>query len=112
MRAHDVVLFGATGFTGAADRASTSPGTRPPDCRWALAGRNRGKLDAVRDAARRHRRRARRPRRCWPPTSGDPASLAAVAEATRVVITTVGPYLATASRWWPPAPRPAPTTST
>ena len=46
-REHDIVVFGATGFTGAltaeylAEHADA--GTR-----WAIAGRNRQKLEAVR----------------------------------------------------------------
>lgn len=46
-REYDVVLFGATGFTGALTAeylaAHADPGTR-----WALAGRNRSKLEGVR----------------------------------------------------------------
>jgi len=90
-RPYDLVLFGATGFTGgltAEYLAEHAPG----DCRWALAGRNRAKLEAVRDRlavidpeladlALLHA------------DVTDPASLRAVAEASRVVITTVGPYI-------------------
>ncbi|GLY34060.1 saccharopine dehydrogenase [Amycolatopsis sp. NBRC 101858] len=91
MRAHDVVLFGATGFTGGL-AAEYLARHAPADLRWALAGRNRGKLEAVRA------RLAEIDDRfagldLLVADSGDPASLRAVAEATRVVITTVGPYL-------------------
>src|SRR5205085_1420084 len=43
---HDVVLFGATGYTGAltAEYLAAHAGE---STRWALAGRNRGKLEAL-----------------------------------------------------------------
>ena len=84
-RQYDVVLFGATGFTGALT-AEYLAKNAPPELSWALAGRNRGKLEAVRaklgvevdlliaDVE-------------------DPASLKTVAEATRILVTTVGPYV-------------------
>jgi short subunit dehydrogenase-like uncharacterized protein len=90
-REFDVVLFGATGFTGGltADYLATAV---PDGCRWALAGRNQAKLEAVRDRLA-----------AADPALGDlpllradvtdPASLADVAARTRVVITTVGPYV-------------------
>ena len=90
-RKHDVVLFGATGFTGGLT-AEYLARTAPPGCRWALAGRNTGKLAALRD------RLAEINPACadlplLTADVGDPASLRAIAEQTRVVITTVGPYL-------------------
>jgi len=91
MRAHDVVLFGATGFTGGLT-AEYLARHAPADLRWALAGRNRGKLEAVRA------RLAEIDDRLGEldllvADSGDPASLRAVAESAKVVVTTVGPYL-------------------
>ncbi|HWD73780.1 MAG TPA: saccharopine dehydrogenase NADP-binding domain-containing protein, partial [Solirubrobacteraceae bacterium] len=87
-RQYDVVVFGATGFTGALTAEYLSihadEGTR-----WALAGRSRQKLEDVR-------------RRLGPPSAelplieadvNDPASMRALAESTKVVITTVGPYI-------------------
>src|SRR4051812_35349115 len=90
-REYAVVLFGATGFTGGLT-AEYLARHAPADLRWALAGRNRGKLEAVRT------RLAEADDRfssldLLVADSGDPASLRAVAEATKVVITTVGPYL-------------------
>jgi short subunit dehydrogenase-like uncharacterized protein len=92
MRAHDVVLFGATGFTGGLT-AEYLARHAPADLRWALAGRNRGKLEAVRA------RLAEIDDRFGEldllvADSGDPASLRDVAESAKVVVTTVGPYLA------------------
>lgn len=88
-REYDVVLFGATGFTGALT-ADYLAQHAPAGLRWALAGRNREKLEAVRE--RLGAGAADIP--LLHADSTDPASLAAVADAARVVVTTVGPYLA------------------
>ena len=45
-RDHDIVLFGATGFTGKLV-AEYLARAGPKDLRWAIAGRNRDKLEAV-----------------------------------------------------------------
>ncbi|MGY1727038.1 saccharopine dehydrogenase family protein [Geodermatophilus sp. SYSU D01062] len=86
-REHDVVLFGATGFVGRLVAAYLAEAA-PPDLRVALAGRSREKLTAA--AAD-----LPEPARHWPlleADSGDPASLTRMAEGTRVLVTTVGPY--------------------
>ncbi|PXY27560.1 saccharopine dehydrogenase family protein [Prauserella muralis] len=90
-RPHDIVLFGATGFTGALTAEYLA--RRAPDgCRWALAGRSKAKLEALRD-----RLAALNPACASLPLLHadvtDRDSLHEVAAATRVVITTVGPYL-------------------
>ena len=46
-RSYDIVLFGATGYTGGLT-AEYLARNAPPGARWALAGRNRDKLEAVR----------------------------------------------------------------
>jgi short subunit dehydrogenase-like uncharacterized protein len=92
-RQYDIVLFGASGFTGGltaeylAGSEVTGGGTR-----WALAGRNQSKLEAVRERLAK-----------VDPAAGqidlltadvtDRDSMQRVAEATKVVITTVGPYI-------------------
>ncbi|MEO5709741.1 MAG: saccharopine dehydrogenase NADP-binding domain-containing protein [Nocardioidaceae bacterium] len=90
-REFDVVLFGATGFTGGLT-ADYLAGAVPDGCRWALAGRNPAKLEAVRD-----RLAGQDPSLATLPLltadATDPASLADVAGRTKVVITTVGPYV-------------------
>ena len=108
---YDIVLLGATGFTGELTAAYLAEHA-PADCRWALAGRNQAKLEAVRDrlaatdpvladlpAAASPT--ATTPRRCgrWP----SPRAWSSPPSA---------PTWSTASRWSPPAPPPAPTTST
>jgi short subunit dehydrogenase-like uncharacterized protein len=90
-RDYDIVLFGATGFTGELTAAYLAEHA-PAGCRWALAGRNATKLEDVRA------RLAKVNPECADlpllhADAGDPTSLRSVAEATKVVITTVGPYL-------------------
>ncbi len=90
-RAYDVVLFGATGFTGGLT-AEYLARHAPPGLSWAIAGRNPNKLAAVRD-----RLAAIDPALAGMPLltadATDPASLRAVATAARVVASTVGPYV-------------------
>src|SRR3954447_14443616 len=84
-REHDIVLFGATGFTGGLT-AEYLAEHAPADLRWALAGRNQAKLEALRDRLGVDVPLLRA-------DIGDEDSLRAVAESARVVVTTVGPYL-------------------
>ena len=88
----DVVLFGATGFTGGLT-AEYLARHAPAGTRWALSGRSAEKLAGVRD------RLAAIDPACaelelLEADSGDGDSLRAVAERTHVVATTVGPYVA------------------
>ncbi|WP_435609402.1 saccharopine dehydrogenase family protein [Streptomyces sp. C10-9-1] len=90
-RPYDLVLFGATGFVGelTARRLALRA---PADCRWALAGRSRAKLEALRD-----RLSAEHPGCASLPLvvadAADPASMRELAESTRALATTVGPYV-------------------
>jgi short subunit dehydrogenase-like uncharacterized protein len=89
-RPYDLVLFGATGFTGGLT-ASYLASHAPSGMRWALAGRNRAKLDAV--AARLAAEAPDAPAPAiLEADAADRAALQDVADSTRVVITTVGPY--------------------
>ena len=45
-RDFDIVLYGATGFTGR-QTVTYFEKHAPPDLRWAIAGRNREKLEAL-----------------------------------------------------------------
>ncbi|MFJ9609076.1 saccharopine dehydrogenase family protein [Kitasatospora sp. NPDC101176] len=90
-RPYDLVLFGATGFTGGLT-AEYLARTVPEGCRWAIAGRDERRLAAVRT------RLARIDPRCadLPLLTADAAdreALRAVAAGARVVVSTVGPYL-------------------
>ncbi|GAA1984052.1 saccharopine dehydrogenase NADP-binding domain-containing protein [Catenulispora subtropica] len=90
-RKYDLVLFGATGFTGSlvADYLAEHA---PAAARWALAGRSTAKLAAVRDRlAERHPHLKELPLVVADAT--DRAALKELADSTRVVISTVGPYL-------------------
>ena len=83
----DVLLLGATGFTGAltaAELATRATGTR---LRWGVAGRHRGRLERL------ARDLPGRPEVVVTDVT-DAASLAAAAARTRVLATTVGPYAA------------------
>ena len=87
-RQHDIVLFGATGFTGGLT-AEYLAEQADPGTRWALAGRSRSKLEAVRARlGSGHADLA-----LIEADVNDPASVRALAESTKVVITTVGPYI-------------------
>ena len=90
-RTYDLVVFGATGFTGSLT-AEYLALQAPKKARWALAGRSRSKLEALRDHLA-----ALNPACAELPLlvveSDDAAALAAVAASTKVIITTIGPYL-------------------
>ncbi len=90
-RDHDVVVFGATGFTGELTAAYLAEHA-PAGLRWALAGRNQSKLEAVRSRLSKIDPALADLPLLHADTTDD-ASLKEVAASTRVVITTVGPYL-------------------
>lgn len=85
-RAHDIVLFGATGFTGKLT-AKYLVDHAPDGVRLALAGRNRAKLEALREEL------GDASLELVIADVDDEAALREVAECARVVVTTVGPYL-------------------
>ena len=91
-REFDLVVWGATGFTGrlVAEYLLRRYGT--DGLRWALGGRNREKLEAVRDAIARETGVAAASLPLVLGDGDDPASLSALAGRARVVCTTVGPY--------------------
>ncbi|MDX6635363.1 MAG: hypothetical protein QOF06_1566 [Solirubrobacterales bacterium] len=90
-RPYDLVLFGATGFTGGLT-ADYLAAHAPAEAKWALVGRSRSKLESV--AARLA---AASPQGPVPEIveadAGDREAMRKVAESSRVVITTVGPYI-------------------
>jgi short subunit dehydrogenase-like uncharacterized protein len=84
----DIIVYGATGFTGqlvAEYLAAHYTGKGDP--KWALAGRSLDKLASVRDAIGTP---ADTP--LIVADASDPASLKAMVDQTRSVISTVGPY--------------------
>ncbi|MFF3323809.1 saccharopine dehydrogenase family protein [Streptomyces sp. NPDC002889] len=90
-RPYDIVLFGATGFVGVLT-AEYLARHAPEGCRWAVAGRNRVKLEQLRE-----RLSVLNPRCAQLPLivadADDHEALRELAESTHVVATTVGPYV-------------------
>ncbi|HEX8485562.1 saccharopine dehydrogenase family protein [Sphingomonas sp.] len=84
MRDFDIVVFGATGFTG---RLVVEYLTQTGATRWAMAGRDLAKLAQVRDAVG-----ALADTPLLTADADDHVSLRTLAERTTVVLTTVGPY--------------------
>jgi short subunit dehydrogenase-like uncharacterized protein len=84
----DIIVYGATGFTGQLVAEYLAAHYRDDsNLKWAMAGRSLDKLASVRDAIGA------------PPDTalivadaGDPASLKAMVDQTRSVLSTVGPY--------------------
>jgi short subunit dehydrogenase-like uncharacterized protein len=85
MREHDIVIFGCTGFTGALT-AEYLAANAPASTKWALAGRSVEKLESLRE-------RLGVDVPLLKADVEDQASLDAVAASTKVVATTVGPYI-------------------
>ena len=87
-RALDLIVFGATGFTGrlVAEVLQRRIGAAPHP-NWAIAGRDATRLAAVRDSVG-----AGSGLPLLLADAADPAALAALVAQARVVITTVGPY--------------------
>jgi len=90
-REFDVIVWGATGFTGklVVEYLAETYGVDGA-LRWAIAGRNRDKLEAVRAGSLAAAQRDQLP--ILLADSADAASLAALVRRTRVMCTTVGPY--------------------
>ena len=91
-REFDLILWGATGFTGQLVAEHLIAHYGPDSLRWALGGRNESKLAAVRD---------RLGALDLPLVLGDAGNdekMASLAQRARVVCTTVGPYARYGSR--------------
>lgn len=85
-RPYDVVLYGASGFVGRQTVAYFA--AHGGGLRWALAGRNRDKLEAARQAAGPGAAHAG----IVVADAADARALAALAGDTRVVLSTAGPF--------------------
>jgi short subunit dehydrogenase-like uncharacterized protein len=79
-RDFDVILYGATGFTGRQTVAYFAQHA-PSGLRWAIAGRNRAKLEAL---------NAQVP--IMAADSADQPAIDAIVQRTRVLLTTAGPF--------------------
>ncbi|KAK0722795.1 Saccharopine dehydrogenase-domain-containing protein [Lasiosphaeria miniovina] len=88
-RQYDVVVFGASGYTGkyTAEHIATR---LPTDLKWAVAGRSHSKLEQV--VAHCRSLNADRPPPAIEVCDIDDGQLDALARKTFVLITTVGPY--------------------
>lgn len=87
----DLVVFGATGFTGGLTAEVIAQRARHQALRWALAGRNLGKLESVRASlAAQYPECADLP--LLQAHAEDPASMGALAARTNVLLSTVGPF--------------------
>jgi short subunit dehydrogenase-like uncharacterized protein len=84
-REFDIIVYGATGFTGrlVAEYLSASY----PDLNWAMAGRTQAKLEQVRTEIG-----APATLPLVTADASDPASLAVMVQRAQVIVTTVGPY--------------------
>jgi short subunit dehydrogenase-like uncharacterized protein len=83
----DIVVYGASGFTGQLVAEYLASRYGGGDLAWAMAGRSLDKLAAVRDAIG-----APADTPLISADAGDPVSLNAMLAQTRAVLTTVGPY--------------------
>ncbi|HCD28808.1 MAG TPA: saccharopine dehydrogenase [Gammaproteobacteria bacterium] len=82
-RQYDIIVWGATGFTGRLVTEYMATRYLDSNVRWAIAGRNSSKLESL---------VAGRNIPMLTADSHDPASLAALVKQTKVILTTVGPY--------------------
>ncbi|RZU02919.1 saccharopine dehydrogenase family protein [Rivibacter subsaxonicus] len=88
-RSYDIVLFGATGFVGRQAALYLAQKAHDlPDLRWAIAGRDRARLEAL--AASLHNAAA--PPAVIVADALDPAALNRLAESARVVLSVAGPF--------------------
>ncbi len=86
-RPFDIVVYGATGYTGRLVAEYLAHHYQGKGPKWAMAGRSAAKLAQVRDLIG-----APADTPLVVANSDDPASMKALAQSTRVVVTTVGPY--------------------
>ena len=87
MAEFDLIVYGATGFTGRLVAEYLAGHYADGSVKWAMAGRSLTKLEAVRDEIG-----APADTPLVVADADDPASLRALAARTRLVLTTVGPY--------------------
>ena len=90
-RVHDVVIYGASGFTGGLVAKYFAKHVSVDRTPWAIAGRSREKLLALREVlAKIHPACARLP--IVVAATEDRGSLSALSKNAKVVVTTVGPF--------------------
>ncbi|HXA83750.1 MAG TPA: saccharopine dehydrogenase NADP-binding domain-containing protein [Candidatus Dormibacteraeota bacterium] len=87
-RQYDVVLYGASGFTGRQTVQYFAHNTRPSEVRWAIAGRNRQALEAARAQAGEGARASD----ILIADAQDQQAVDAIVSKTRILLTTAGPF--------------------
>ena len=86
-RTYDVVVFGATGFTGKLVAEYLSENYSSEELKWAIAGRDSSKLKSLAEDL------SLDSKHIIVADSFDRESLRGMCAQTKVVLTTVGPYL-------------------
>jgi len=84
-RPYDVILYGASGFVGQQAVRYFAQHARPDEVRWAIAGRNRQKLEAI-------KQKVGADVDVIVAESQDSTAVDAVVSQTRVVLNTAGPF--------------------
>jgi short subunit dehydrogenase-like uncharacterized protein len=87
-RSFDVVLYGATGFTGRQAVEYFAHRVRPGSLRWAIAGRDAGKLESIRRGLGDHAAGVG----VIVADSADNLAVDRMVADTRVILTTAGPF--------------------
>ena len=94
-REFDLIVFGATGFTGqfvVEEVAQTVAQDENKHIKWAIAGRNREKLVKVLESASNELKKKLNNIQIIEADISDEESIVSMCKRTRVVINTVGPY--------------------
>jgi short subunit dehydrogenase-like uncharacterized protein len=88
MPSYDLVVLGATGFTGklVVEYLLERYGVEPAEFKWAIAGRSLDKLHSVAASLKAEQLQ------CLEADNDDLASLQRLAKQCTVIVTTVGPY--------------------
>lgn len=87
-RQYDVVLYGASGFTGRQTVQYFAGNTHPSAVRWAIAGRNRQALETAREQAGEDARSAD----ILVADAKDQQAVDAIVSRTRILLSTAGPF--------------------
>jgi len=87
-RDYDVVLYGASGFTGRQTAQYFAEKAQPGEARWAIAGRNREKLEAVKTRIGA----AARDADVLVADSRDQTAIDDIVSRTRVILSAAGPF--------------------
>jgi short subunit dehydrogenase-like uncharacterized protein len=87
-RQYDVVLYGASGFTGRQTVQYFAGNTRPSEVCWAIAGRNKPALEAAREQAGDDAGSAD----ILVADAQDQQAIDAIVSRTRILLTTAGPF--------------------